>query len=587
MFASRRLPPGVCLPGFAATASPVAAARVATGWVVVESNEEPHLRSEDEDMEKASEINEKENPASSLIVLDIVKPLGKDNQAKRRRKWFAAMLVCMSIAANIVMAVALLGPSYPTFSTCKCGENAMDTSESGEGGGEYTITKVTDEQHTSYWILDKTSVHWKTDGFVSLDAILAGRGDSKVVDPKVVDCVSGEELWVRGIWHGTKTVCVLECPMSPLHCGRYVQTSPAVPQYEQVQAASPLPDSGEGLAASVSGEGGGAYTITKVTSDDLHHGQHTAYWVLDKTSAHWKTDGFVSLGAIRAGHGDSKVVDPKVVDCVSGEELWVSGEEISGTKTVCVLECPMSPLHCGRYVQTSPAVPQYELVQAASPLPDSGEGLAASVSGEGVGCALFCDARADSRMALTGPAGKSGAVKGLEMLAYDKKFTYDKKLEMLALYDGLSTIVRSESFCTRRNAMSRAFGLASGLAMSVVDAPAFVAETKKVKMGSDSGQLVFVPDEIKICKGDTVSWVNNRGGPHNVVFCTTSDPWCRGRRNHGREGLPKGVDKDDISMDRQLGDGDTYDKKFDTPGTYNYYCEPHVGGGMIATLIVE
>ena len=456
-------------------------------------------------MEKASEINEKENPASSLTVLDIVKPLGKDNQAKRRRKWFAAMLVCMSIAANIVMAVALLGPSYPTFSTCKCGEIAMDTSESGEGGGEYTITKVTDEQHTSYWILDKTSVHWKTDGFVSLDAIRAGHGDSKVVDPKVVDCVSGEELWVRGIWHGTKTVCVLECPMSPLHCGRYVQTSPAVPQYEQVQAASPLPVSGEGLAASVSGEGGGAYTMTKVTSDDLHHGQHTAYWVLasvsgegagaytitkvtsddlyhtaywvlDKTtSAHWKTDGFVSLDAIWAGHGDSKVVDPKVVDCVSGERLWASGEEISGTKTVCVLECPMSPLHCGRYVT-------------------------------------------------------------------------------------------SHRQC---------------------DAPAFVAETKKVKMGSDSGQLVFVPDEIKICKGDTVSWVNNRGGPHNVVFCTTSDPWCRGRRNHGREGLPKGVDKDDISMDRQLGDGDTYDKKFDTPGTYNYYSEPYAGAGMYATLIVE
>lgn len=41
-------------------------------------------------------------------------------------------------------------------------------------------------------------------------------------------------------------------------------------------------------------------------------------------------------------------------------------------------------------------------------------------------------------------------------------------------------------------------------------------------------------------------------------------------------------------MDDQLGDeGDTYDKKFDTPGTYNYYCEPHAGGGMKATLIVE
>merc|ERR1711934_1283054 len=132
---------------------------------------------------------------------------------------------------------------------------------------------------------------------------------------------------------------------------------------------------------------------------------------------------------------------------------------------------------------------------------------------------------------------------------------------MLALNDDLATVVRSESFCTRRNAMARAVGLAAGLAMSVVNAPAFAAETKKVKMGSDSGQLVFVPDEIKICKGDTVSWVNNKGGPHNVVF--------------EEEGLPKGVDK-----------GDTYDKKFDTPGTYNYYCEPHAGGGMKATLIV-
>jgi plastocyanin len=181
----------------------------------------------------------------------------------------------------------------------------------------------------------------------------------------------------------------------------------------------------------------------------------------------------------------------------------------------------------------------------------------------GTKCARFCDARADSRMALTGPAGKSGAVKGPV-----------KALEMLALNDDLATVVRSESFCTRRNAMARAVGLAAGLAMSVVNAPAFAAETKKVKMGSDSGQLVFVPDEIKICKGDTVSWVNNKGGPHNVVF--------------EEEGLPKGVDKDDISMDDQLGDeGDTYDKKFDTPGTYNYYCEPHAGGGMKATLIVE
>merc|ERR1712160_90444 len=115
-----------------------------------------------------------------------------------------------------------------------------------------------------------------------------------------------------------------------------------------------------------------------------------------------------------------------------------------------------------------------------------------------------------------------------------------KALEMLALNEDLNTVVRSDSMCARRSAMARAAGLAFGLSVAAVSQPGFVAETKKVKMGSDSGQLVFVPDEIKICKGDTVSWVNNRGGPHNVVFV--------GRRHHGWEGLPKGVDKDDISM---------------------------------------
>merc|ERR1712167_297541 len=105
-----------------------------------------------------------------------------------------------------------------------------------------------------------------------------------------------------------------------------------------------------------------------------------------------------------------------------------------------------------------------------------------------------------------------------------------KALEMLALNDNLNTLVASDSMCTRRNAMARAAGLAAGLALSTVNAPGFAAETKTVKMGSDSGQLVFVPDEIKICKGD----------PHNVVF--------------DEEAVPSGVNAEAISMDDQLGD---------------------------------
>ena len=98
--------------------------------------------------------------------------------------------------------------------------------------------------------------------------------------------------------------------------------------------------------------------------------------------------------------------------------------------------------------------------------------------------------------------------------------------------------------------------------------------TKTVKMGSDNGQLVFVPDEIKVCKGDSVTWVNNKGGPHNVVF--------------DEDAIPSGVDAEKISMDDQLGDeGATHTQKFDVAGSYSYYCEPHRGAGMVATLTVS
>jgi len=166
----------------------------------------------------------------------------------------------------------------------------------------------------------------------------------------------------------------------------------------------------------------------------------------------------------------------------------------------------------------------------------------------------------------------SAGVKPMMSLAEGNKGP--KALEMLALNDDLNTVVQSDSMCTRRAAMARAAGLAAGLALATVNAPGFAAETKSVKMGSDSGQLVFVPDEIKICKGDSVTWVNNKGGPHNVVF--------------DEEAIPSGVDVEKISMDDQLGDeGATFTMKFDVAGKYSYFCEPHRGAGMNAEMTVE
>jgi len=67
--------------------------------------------------------------------------------------------------------------------------------------------------------------------------------------------------------------------------------------------------------------------------------------------------------------------------------------------------------------------------------------------------------------------------------------------------------------------------------------------------------------------------INNKGGPHNVVF--------------DEDAIPAGVSQEKISMDDQLGEeGDTFSMSFDVAGTYEYYCEPHRGAGMNAVLVV-
>jgi len=146
-------------------------------------------------------------------------------------------------------------------------------------------------------------------------------------------------------------------------------------------------------------------------------------------------------------------------------------------------------------------------------------------------------------------------------------------LDFEELKNNLNTVVVSNDYCTRRGAMTRAAGLAAGVAVATVSQPAYAAETKEVKMGTDGGGLQFVPAKTQICVGDSVKWINNKGGPHNVVF--------------DEDALPSGVNQEKISMEDQLGEeGDTFTMKFDTAGDYGYYCEPHRGAGMNGMLTV-
>jgi plastocyanin len=55
-----------------------------------------------------------------------------------------------------------------------------------------------------------------------------------------------------------------------------------------------------------------------------------------------------------------------------------------------------------------------------------------------------------------------------------------------------------------------------------------------VKLGADSGALVFDPETVTIKAGESVTWVNNAGFPHNIVFDEDAIP-VSGLEEHHRQ----------------------------------------------------
>merc|ERR1712087_790901 len=86
-----------------------------------------------------------------------------------------------------------------------------------------------------------------------------------------------------------------------------------------------------------------------------------------------------------------------------------------------------------------------------------------------------------------------------------------------------------------------------------------IAHASIVKLGSDAGGLVFVPDSVTIKAGESVQFTNNAGFPHNVVF--------------DEDAVPDGVDAGALSKEDYLNaPGQTVSNTFDVAGTYEYYC---------------
>lgn len=86
------------------------------------------------------------------------------------------------------------------------------------------------------------------------------------------------------------------------------------------------------------------------------------------------------------------------------------------------------------------------------------------------------------------------------------------------------------------------------------------------------GSYAFEPASLSVSVGETVTWTWDSAN-HNVVVSDQPDAasWS------GTDG--------DASTTYDVDH--TYEHAFETPGTYEYYCQPHEGLGMTGEVVVE
>jgi plastocyanin len=129
-------------------------------------------------------------------------------------------------------------------------------------------------------------------------------------------------------------------------------------------------------------------------------------------------------------------------------------------------------------------------------------------------------------------------------------------------------------------------GGAAGAAAATAGTPApITGKTVSVQMLGDAKGYRFEPASITIKAGDGVKWVNTSGGPHNVTFWSDSVP--SGAAAILGKNMPQTTSP--MTGPLLLTPNQTYIVSFAgaPPGTYHYYCTPHLALGMKATVTVQ
>ena len=82
------------------------------------------------------------------------------------------------------------------------------------------------------------------------------------------------------------------------------------------------------------------------------------------------------------------------------------------------------------------------------------------------------------------------------------------------------------------------------------------------------GAVVFAPEQLHIMIGDTVEWINDNSGIHNVNGTQVTYP------------------TNPESFGNDTGENWTYSYVFNTGGIYDYRCDVHASQGMVGQIAV-
>ena len=97
----------------------------------------------------------------------------------------------------------------------------------------------------------------------------------------------------------------------------------------------------------------------------------------------------------------------------------------------------------------------------------------------------------------------------------------------------------------------------------------------------------FRPAEFAVAPGTTVVWRNTSGTAHTVTayddqIPDSADFFASGDFDSTEAASDAWLQNSGGSIDG----GETYEHTFSVPGTYEYFCVPHEGAGMVGTIEV-